>query len=213
MAYIRWYHELKKVLSNTYGMDISETKDLAKLMHDFNIHGYSAIEIIKEYNSALSLRLEVADNERKNRDLYEQRAILHDAISSLQSQINTHRQTINIVSELASMGLGLKEIKQLWRTVLEIAEANSIPCDQALSKFLKDVEEQYDMKLGLESKINEKKDGLARLNRDINNKQMVLRWNPSLTNTLCNLIENGVGEHCIIAINQMVRAQIQWQLF
>jgi hypothetical protein len=174
-------------------------------MHDFNINGYSASAIINEYNSALSLRLEVADNERKNRDQYKQRGILHDAISSLQFQVNTHRQTINAVSELASMGLGLKELKQLWRTIIEICDANSIPSDQGLSKFLKDVEEQYDMKLGFESKLNEKKDELAQLKREISNKHLILRWNPSVTNTLYNLIENEVGESGIIAINQLVQ--------
>jgi hypothetical protein len=133
MADVGRYNELKKVLSDTYGMDISETKVFAKLMCDFKIHGYNASAIINEYNSALSLRLEVADNERKNRDLYVHRAILNAAVSSLQFQVNTHRQTINAVSELASMGLGLKELKQLWRTVLEIADSNSIPCNQAVS--------------------------------------------------------------------------------
>jgi hypothetical protein len=46
-------------------MDISKTKELTKLMHDFKYHGFNAPAIINEYNHGLSLRLEVADNERK----------------------------------------------------------------------------------------------------------------------------------------------------
>ncbi len=45
------------------------------------------------------------------------------------------------------MGFGLKELGQLWLTISEIAKANNIPAEQAVSKFLKDVEEQYRDKL------------------------------------------------------------------
>ncbi len=41
------------------------------------------------------------------------------------------------------MTFGLKELKQLWPTISEIAKANNIPAEQAVSKFLKDVDEQY----------------------------------------------------------------------
>ena len=42
------------------------------------------------------------------------------------------------------MGLGLKELKLLRHTIIEIDGANSIPRDEAVHKFLKDVDEQYD---------------------------------------------------------------------
>ncbi len=59
------------------------------------------------------------------------------------------------------MNLGLKEIKQLLNTILEITEANNISPDKAVSKFLKDMEEQYDNKLGFEAKVKEKRDELV----------------------------------------------------
>ena len=40
------------------------------------------------------------------------------------------------------MRFGLKELKQLWHTIREIAEANNIPSKEAVSKFLKDIENE-----------------------------------------------------------------------
>ena len=66
------------------------------------------------------------------------------------------------------MNLGLKELKQLWNTIEEIAKANKISSDkEAVSKFLDDIEKEYDNKLGFEKKVKEQKDELALLNNQV----------------------------------------------
>jgi hypothetical protein len=52
------------------------------------------------------------------------------------------------------MEFGLKELKFLWHTVREIAVASNIRLNNAVQKFLRDIAEQYDDKLGLESKVD-----------------------------------------------------------
>jgi hypothetical protein len=54
------------------------------------------------------------------------------------------------------MNLGFKELKQLRYAILEISKANKISPDKAVTKFLDDVEKEYDNKLGFETKIKEK---------------------------------------------------------
>ena len=49
---------------------------------------------------------------------------------------------MDIYYNLEGMNLRLKEIKQLWYALLEIAKANNISHQEAVSKFLKDVEER-----------------------------------------------------------------------
>jgi hypothetical protein len=46
---------------------------------------------------------------------------------------------MDIYSNLEGMGFGLKEIRQLWDANLEIAEANNISHNDAISKILKDI--------------------------------------------------------------------------
>jgi len=63
-----------------------------------------------------------------------------------ESLVDINRQTMNTYEELQHMGLGLKELKLLWLTILEIGEANKIPNDLAILRFLKDIEDNYDNK-------------------------------------------------------------------
>jgi hypothetical protein len=65
--------------------------------------------------------------------------------------------------ELEAMEVGLKELKFLWYKVIKIAEANNIPQDKAVQKFLKDIEEQYDDKVALEAKVQKLRPKVNRL--------------------------------------------------
>ena len=58
------------------------------------------------------------------------------------------------------MGFGLKEQKLLWHKVREIGVANQMSPKEAVQKFLKDVDEEYDAKLGFEPKIQKSKSEL-----------------------------------------------------
>ena len=58
------------------------------------------------------------------------------------------------------MGFGLKEQKLLWHKVREIGIANQMSPKEAVQKFLKDVDEEYDAKLGFEPKIQKSKSEL-----------------------------------------------------
>ncbi len=205
MAYIKWYHEIKKVLSDTYGIGIGETKDLAKLMHDFKHHGYDASAIIWEYNSALSIRQEIMDNERKIREIHERGTVLNNLALFYKSQMDMHRQAWHTFMELEAMGFGLNELQQLRNTISETAEANNIPCDMAVRKFLNDVEGQYNRKLGFEGKVSERSRELAHLKKEIDNKWLMLQLNPITGKALNTLFQNGLSEQDIVGINHMVQ--------
>ena len=111
---------------------------------------------------------------------------------------------MDIYRELEGMKFGLKEIKQLWNNVLEIAKANGISHKEAVSKFLKDIEGQYDDKLGFESKVNEKRGELVLVNRELSNSRQILWFTPLVGPSLSNLFQKGIGEQDIIGINQLV---------
>ena len=122
----------------------------------------------------------------------------------MESQINQHKVTLDIYSHLEAMGFGLTELRQLWDNILEISEANEISHREAVSKFLKDIEEQYDNKLGFEKKVNEKRGELLLINRELNNSRQNLFLNPLVGPSLSNLLQKGIGEQDIISINQLV---------
>ncbi len=113
---------------------------------------------------------------------------LRDENVDLGTQNSKNRQILSVDRELKLMGFGLHELKQLKFTIVEIAEANNIPADLAVSRFLKDVEKHYDDKLGLENKVNESKAKIYNLDDEIANKQFILLLLPFIGPALSRLL-------------------------
>ncbi len=112
--------------------------------------------------------------------LQNQRNDLINQADFLQGQVDLHRQTMNIYQQLEIMKFGLKELKQLWNTLLEITEDNNISYEEAVSKFIKDIEKNYDDRLGFEKKVQEMKDELALMNNKMINYRTIMQLQPSI---------------------------------
>jgi hypothetical protein len=205
MTFIDWFYDLKRNLLENHAIKIEDDiQGFSQLINDFKEHGYDAAEIIKEYLRSLSIKLEIKTHESHITKLSEQRASLNNSVLYLQSKIDYHKQTLDVYSQLEAMEFGLKQLKQLRYTILEIAGANNISRTEASSKFLKDVEEQYDTKLGFESKVKEKREELVVLNNQINASRQILWLTPLIGPSLSNLFQKGIGEQDILGINQLV---------
>ena len=205
LDYIKWFYGLEKALRENYSIKIKEEiQSFSQLINDFKEHGYDAYEIIQEYLRSLSIKLEIKTYTADIQSLEKQKIDLTRSLGYLESQTSQHRQTMGIYSELEGMKFGIKEVKQLWNNILEIAKANGITHGEAVSNFLKDVEEQYDDKLGFEAKVNEKRGELALVNKELSNSRQILWFTPLIGPSLSNLFQKGVGEQDIIGINQLV---------
>ncbi|MDQ6723094.1 MAG: hypothetical protein M3Z01_02345 [Thermoproteota archaeon] len=205
LSHIKWFYNLEKALWESYSIKIKDDiQSFSQLFNDFKEHGYDASIIIQEYLKSLSIKLEIKTHEADISRLSLQRASLNNSVLSLESQVDIHKQTLDRYSRLEAMNFGLKELNQLWLTILEIARANNIPSDEAVSKFLKDIDEQYDNKLGFESKVQEKKSELFHLKNQLNSDRLAIQLQPSIVPTLQNLFQNGVIEEDIINMNHLI---------
>ena len=91
------------------------------------------------------------------------------------------------------MKFGIKELWFLRDTVMEIARENGTPPEEAVRKFLSDVELQYNNKLGFQSKIDS-------LRSEVNRLRMELLSLPLVAPKLVKLTQSGVSEQDIINI-------------
>ncbi|MGN6630113.1 MAG: hypothetical protein ACTHKJ_09625 [Candidatus Nitrosocosmicus sp.] len=87
---------------------------------------------------------------------------------------------------------------------MEISEANKISHKDAVSKFLKDVKEDYDKKLGFEPHIKEKDQELTQIKNQLNAERIALQFQPFIVPTLQNLFRKGVSEQDIIDMSALV---------
>jgi hypothetical protein len=161
---LKWYYDIRAELRK-YSIPVDDISKFAKIVDNIAGYGYDVDKIIKEFSDLEGLR-SVRDTlqqivqtlENKNSDLERQR-------STLEVFVSMHNQTVSTYQHLDGMGFGLKQLDFLRNTVKEIALENRIPADEAVTKFLLDVEWQYDKKLGYESKIQGLRDEVDRLNQ------------------------------------------------
>ena len=205
LSSINWSYKLKRELWENYSITLEhEIKNFSHLISDFKEHRYDAHQIIKEYLRSLSIKSEIKTLESHIVILSNQRESLNNTVLSLQSQIEIHKQTLDTYHQLEVMGFGLKELKKLWNTVWEIAYSNNISSNEAYLKFFKDLEEEYDNKLGFEIKVQEKKKELYHLKNQLNADRLALQLQPYLGTVLQNLFQNGVSEEDIINMTDVV---------
>ena len=206
-SYQQWYNSLKQELHDRYNLTIEEEYGkFAKVINDFKDRDFDASKIINEYKEIESLRQErnliqtVIDLNSPVRNE------LLNEIAKLQEQMNYSKHIMNIYNELFKIGFGLKELKQLYSTILEIGLANKIKLDEAVSKFLKDIENQYDNKLGLETTINNLQSEKEKLEDEVPQYQWYLQLQGIVGPTIIHLNSNGITNEDIININQIVIA-------
>ncbi|MGC1932667.1 MAG: hypothetical protein WA667_27145 [Candidatus Nitrosopolaris sp.] len=101
------------------------------------------------------------------------------------------------------MGFGLNQLQILWTTVREIARENNKPVEEAVMKFLSDVERQYNNKLGFESKVESLRNEVNKLNQEQATLRTELLSLPLVGPKkieLVKLTQSGVTEQDIINI-------------
>jgi hypothetical protein len=120
--------------------------------------------------------------------------------SSLQEIIDSRHQTLSVLKQLEDMGFVLKVLKQLRNTINEVASANKIQNDKALEKFLRDIEEQYDDKLGFEIKLEQLRSEIVSVTTSINVARSIMVNQPLIGPSLQRLFARGVQVHDIVDI-------------
>ena len=96
------------------------------------------------------------------------------------------------------MRFGLEELKLLSNTINEIAVANNMPLNEAQQKFFKDIEEQYDKKIGFESKVQNLKTEVNTLTQEKKRLHEELLAQPLIGPILFGLFQIGVNEQDIL---------------
>jgi len=85
-----------------------------------------------------------------------------------------------------------------FRTPLRRFRLKMIPIDEAVTKFLLDVERGYDRKLGYESKVKSLRDEVDKLNQEQSRLRAELLLLPLIGPKLVKLTQSGVSEQDII---------------
>jgi hypothetical protein len=204
MTFIDWFYDLKRELWERYHIKIDDFEKFTSVINDFKKNGFDIAKIMEKYISSISLDYNIKQETDKINTLYGHTKELNNFVLYLQDQVNRHKQTMTIYYQLEGINFGLQELKQLLYIITEIAESNKISTDDAVSKFLDNIEKEYDNKLGLEKKVKDLKDELALLNNQVIYNRAILQSQPSVGPILSNLFQKGMTEQDILVISQIV---------
>jgi hypothetical protein len=204
MHYIDWYYDLKRELQESYSIGINDFERFVSVINAFRKYEFDVPKIIEKYISAISIEDKIEKETNDFNFLYKQKIELDKSASYLQDQVNHHKQTMDTFYKLDDMNLGLKDLKQLCYTILKISKANDISPDNAVSKFLKDIEKNYDDNLRFETKIKEIKEEISLLSNQVFNYRIILQSQPITGQVLSGLLQKGMNEHDIINISHLI---------
>jgi D-ribose pyranose/furanose isomerase RbsD len=207
ISYFQWYSNLRQDLHNRFNLIIeTEFEAFANVINSFNEYGYNTSLLIREYKDfeSLSYRITLMRNEIELKKQVIQDLLIE--ISNLEIQSYNYKQTMSKYEELRHIGFGLKELKQLNGLILEVSAANNIPPSEALSRFLTDLEKNYDDRLGLESKIKELQIEIEYLSNKVLEKQYHLILQDTAAPNLVTLYAKGLSNSDIIDITNLVLA-------
>ena len=196
---LKWHSDLRAEL-RSYEIPIDDIPKFAKLVDNIAKYDYDAGKVIKEFSDLELLRSTRDTIQQIVQTLENKYSNLEQQRSTLETIVNKHNQALSTYNHLEDIGFNLKELDFLWNTVNEIALENEIPSQQAVKKFLTDVERQYDSILGFESKIESLRDGVNRLNQEQARLRTELLLQPLVGLKLVKLTQLGVSEQDIINI-------------
>jgi len=197
---LKWYSDIKAELRK-YGIPVDDIPKFAKAVNGLTENGYDVVKIITEFSESQSRETRQKMLEDSVRMLQNESNYLGQRCSSLENTVNSHEQIISVLKELEAMGFGLEELKLLSNTINEIAVANNMPLYEAQQKFFKDVEEQYDNKLGFESKVQNLQLEITKLS------EQNIRL-PLVGPLLARLVQSGVNEQDIINVAYIFNTHI-----
>ena len=118
--------------------------------------------------------------------------------------ISLHSGILDVYNELYNAGFGIEKLKGLHETIRKIAESNQISTWAGVDKFYKDIETQYDAKLGFEAEKDRLNTEIQVLQEKRKKELESLREQPFIGAIILRLIQLGLTEDDILESSKML---------
>ncbi|HET7283844.1 MAG TPA: hypothetical protein VFI70_04095 [Nitrososphaeraceae archaeon] len=197
---LQGYSDLKAHLSK-HMIPVHDVAKFAKTVEGIRKYGYDVNNVVSEFSNLEILKLKQNNLQENVQSLEIKLANLRRECFSRELELSSHNETISKHKLLEGMGFDLKELTLLWNIVNEIVEANNIPQEMVRLKFITDIEEQYDKKLGFESKLEKLQTEVNKVNQVLTKRRIELSTLQLVGPALAKLIQSGLREQDIINVS------------
>jgi len=199
--------QLKRLLSK-FGLSIEESRipKLVKVLRELQHSGYEPIMITEKLSSIGSLQTREDELQISITNKEERLRKNTEECAKYEEKLDSHRMSLGLYDELERNGIGLKELALLRNTVGEISAChNNLRPYFAFKKLIRDIEGQYDKKLGFERRIAIMNRQLQESEQMLHNISLAYAKKKNVLDSLTELIEYGVTQENIIQWTQICK--------
>ena len=192
------YFEAKQQLDK-YGLSIpGDIQKILKTSKGIAEYGYEPKLILEAFNNNEYLNDRNEALKISTEGMQKEVVRLSNQRYRLKADINLHTEKLSVLNRLEAIGCDSKMLEGLLGTVLNIASTNGINHWLALDKFVRDIETQYDVKLGFESEIESLNVQIQILNEERKNRLNNLKKYPFIFSAVKKLFRLGLTETDIL---------------
>lgn len=191
--------QLESILKVRCDIDLRTDLDpIVNLFYGFNEQGYDLGRIYEVYNRATGLDWEIYQKKTEIDSIEDQITKLQVETRGNEALLYNSRKNLDTFTQLEAMKFGLEELKQIWLTVMEIARSRKIDSDDAVSVFIKDVEENYHDKLLFQDRVVRRKEELETTNNQLIFNRLILSAQTFVATSMLQLYQNGITEQDVV---------------
>jgi hypothetical protein len=158
-----------------HGMNLNNISKLVQTIQHISDMDFDANQIISRVSTIETMEKKQADLQADIRKQEERSIKLQKTNNILLNSVDSHRQLLSVYQQLQYMGLGLRELDLLFKTITEISRENGFSLAMAVTKFIDDVINHYKHVVGFESRIQELKEESEHIQWEV----AILRSTPS----------------------------------
>ncbi|MDQ3970457.1 MAG: hypothetical protein M3227_02075, partial [Thermoproteota archaeon] len=196
------YMHLRECLLEEYGLSIDDDDTLPKLINvisNLKYSGYDVKAITKKLSNINNLQTREKELQSQVDAIEVRLKRAEQDYSAIEEKLASSKEALAVSHELQKMGFGLKELKLLKNTVIEISKSNNIINPyHAVKKFFDDIKEQYDNKLGFERKIMEMNNFLSQARQQHHYISLEYSQKKDINDKLAELLAFGVSQEEIV---------------
>lgn len=143
MELLDWYNQSKTELKESYGIDINDIKNFARLINEFSNRGYDINKILQEYSKVQSLRSEKILLKQEVEKYLTEINGLKSSYAFYQYQIQDYKDQIDALNFLEKMGIGYNELMLYVMSIQKIAGNKKITYRDATKLFHIDIQDRF----------------------------------------------------------------------
>ena len=199
---IKWYKDIRKELI-AIGIPFDEIPAFVDCLSQIRNEGYDKDKLVSKFLQLDSFDKIIEEQERIKQKNWQDIELLNKNKKDLEDQIRFVNLKIAKNQELENIGMGLKELKTIYKTIIEISKANNISPKEAIEQFFT-VLDEYDNIISFKKKAKDLRHEIATLTIQINSNRITLMSQQHMGGIFQNLLKKGLSEKDIENIDSIL---------